>query len=74
MDRGNEMAAHMQFTLATDIQVYLCAPKSPATRQQRGHQRLAKPIPPEGHRHVGLLTSRAQRARETIEREATQDT
>lgn len=73
VDRGKEMAAHMQFTLATDIQVYFCDPKSPATRKQLEHQRLATSVPPEGHRHVGLLTSRAQRGRETIERKATQD-
>jgi IS30 family transposase len=31
-DRGKEMAAHKQFTLATDIQVYLCDPQSPWQR------------------------------------------
>ena len=31
-DRGTEMKAHQQFTLATDIQVYFCDPKSPWQR------------------------------------------
>ena len=28
-DRGKEMSAHKRFTLATDIQVYFCDPRSP---------------------------------------------
>lgn len=31
-DRGTEMAAHKDFTVATDVQVYFCDPKSPWQR------------------------------------------
>lgn len=31
-DRGNEMAQHKAFTVATDVQVYFCDPQSPWQR------------------------------------------
>jgi IS30 family transposase len=31
-DRGKEMAQHKQFTVATDVQVYFCDPRSPWQR------------------------------------------
>jgi hypothetical protein len=31
-DRGTEMAAHRSFTVATDVAVYFCDPKSPWQR------------------------------------------
>ena len=31
-DRGKEMAAHKAFTIATDVQVYFCDPRSPWQR------------------------------------------
>ena len=31
-DRGKEMAAHVRFTVATDVKVYFCDPQSPWQR------------------------------------------
>jgi IS30 family transposase len=31
-DRGGEMAAHKKFSVATDVQVYFCDPRSPWQR------------------------------------------
>ena len=31
-DQGKEMARHQSFTLATDVQVYFCDPRSPGQR------------------------------------------
>jgi IS30 family transposase len=31
-DRGSEMAQHKEFTVATDVQVYFCDPRSPWQR------------------------------------------
>jgi IS30 family transposase len=45
-DRGSEMAAHKEFTVATDMQVLLRSAQSLAARQQREHQRLAAPVLP----------------------------
>jgi hypothetical protein len=44
-----------------------------ATRQQREHERTAKAVPAQGHRHLELLTSQAKRHSATIEREAEKD-
>ena len=44
-----------------------------ATRQQREHERTAQAVPAQGHRHLRVLTSQAQRHSATIEREAKED-
>ena len=47
-DRGLEMAHHKRFTLATDIAVYLCDPKSPwQTWIEREHERAVAVLLPE---------------------------
>jgi len=36
-DRGKEMADHKNFTIATDVQVYFCDPRSPWQRGSNGN-------------------------------------
>ena len=61
-DQGTELAYHRKLTVATDVSVYLCDPKSPlsadcksnrlpgsaAARQQRKHQWFVAPIRTNG--------------------------
>src|SRR6188508_1281700 len=44
-----------------------------AARQQREHQWPAQAVPTQGHRHLWVLTSQAERDRETIERATKKD-
>ena len=48
-DRGTEMADHKKFTVATDVEVYFCGPKSPRQRgTSKNTNRLLRQYLPKG--------------------------
>tara|TARA_B110000908_G_scaffold151025_1_gene185472 strand:- start:215 stop:592 length:378 start_codon:yes stop_codon:yes gene_type:complete len=64
-DRGCEMSNHKRFTLATDIQVYFCDPKSPWQRgSNENTNRLLRQYFPKGtdlNEHSQLKLSQVAR-------------
>jgi len=69
-DRGTEMAAHKEFTIATDVQVYICDPRSPWQRGSNENTNgLLRQYFPKGTNLSGISQAELNRvARELNER------
>ena len=60
-DRGKELADHQRLTLATEVEVYFCCPRSPWQRgSKRKHQQIAAPVSSARHRSVLAQPGQAQ--------------
>jgi len=70
LDRGPEFAAHRQFTIATDVQVYFCDPRSPWQRGSNENTNgLLRQYFPKGHDVSGVTQGELNRvARQLNER------
>lgn len=69
-DRGSEMAGHKEFTIATDVQVYICDPRSPWQRGSNENTNgLLRQYFPKGKDLSGISQAELNRvARELNER------
>jgi len=56
-DRGQEMAKHKQFTVATDVQVYFCDPQTLSAWDEREHESAVTAILPARNRPGPHLSS-----------------
>lgn len=75
-DRGTEMASHRKFTVATDVQVYFCDPRSPWQRGSNENtngllrQYFPKGVPVDGYSQAELNKVAARlngRPRQTLQ-------
>ena len=68
-DQGKEMAAHLQFTVATGVDVYFCDPQSPWQRGSNENTNgVTQAVLPEGHRPGRSRPGRARPGRSSTQR------
>ena len=66
-DRGSEMAGHKDFTIATDVKVYLCDPRSPWQRGSNENTNgLLRQYFPKGHDLSGVTQARLNKVAQEL--------